>query len=487
MLLIAAVVICLSAIPSAPARGQPCCWIPKDISLSLVTPPPREKTAMAHLPGVGPVGAATVLFGGLDENGVALNDTWRYDCVNNVWSELQFGPCGCGVNSFKPCARYGHAMARSPNAGRIVLFGGRDPDGSLTDGNTYEIYYDAVAEAWVWQCLMISGPAPAPRAGHKMAFDDSQGVIVLFGGETAADTYSDETWVFNGASWTLKDPSLRPPARADHAMAFDGVANLTVVYGGTALAGDLGDVWRYDLNTGGPQGSWSQCAEGPVGPGARHGHEMVFDPTSGRITMLGGLEAGGPSSAIGDTWHLSGCNWTENICLYVAAPPTRRHFGMAYDTSCLQVIVFGGRRNIPVDPELLRDTWGLVCELTIGDQPDSLVVRPGEDATFTVTVTDFPEFQVEYDYQWRKNGVPITNDPPRITGADTDALTIRDCRPEDDGAYDVKVVRHIQLDAPPVTSNPAALSVVPDPADVNGDGVVNGEDIQPFLSALLIP
>ena len=68
--------------------------------------------------------------------------------------------------------------------------------------------------AVVW----TKAPLLEPRFDHAMATLANK--VVLFGGQLAGPL--DDTWEWDGAAWTLKSPSTRPPARYSHAMATVG-------------------------------------------------------------------------------------------------------------------------------------------------------------------------------------------------------------------------------------------------------------------------
>jgi hypothetical protein len=54
--------------------------------------------------------------------------------------------------------------------------------------------------------------------------------VVLFGGQGNA-TYND-TWTWNGTTWTLQMPSVAPPIRLQLAIAYDGGHGQVVIFGG---------------------------------------------------------------------------------------------------------------------------------------------------------------------------------------------------------------------------------------------------------------
>ena len=48
--------------------------------------------------------------------------------------------------------------------------------------------------------------------------------IVLFGGSSVYPQ-QDDTWQWDGTSWTLRALATKPPARAIHAMAYDAASH----------------------------------------------------------------------------------------------------------------------------------------------------------------------------------------------------------------------------------------------------------------------
>src|SRR5580704_17181410 len=78
-------------------------------------------------------------------------------------------------------------------------------------------------------------PAASPpvREGHAMAYDSAHGQVVLFGGDTGTvNAFLNDTWVWDGTTWTQKSPQNSPPARYQHAMAYDSAHGQVVLFGG---------------------------------------------------------------------------------------------------------------------------------------------------------------------------------------------------------------------------------------------------------------
>jgi len=76
---------------------------------------------------------------------------------------------------------------------------------------------------------------------------------------------------------------------------------------------------------------------------------MVYDRVHKSIVLFGGAIGGG---FLDDTWLWDGASWIEQHPLH--HPAGRANFGMAYDESRKQVILFGGQSSLDVD---LTETW----------------------------------------------------------------------------------------------------------------------------------
>lgn len=108
--------------------------------------------------------------------------------------------------------------------------------------------------------------------------------------------------------------------------------------------------------------------------------------------------------------------------------------------------------------------------ITQQPQPQSQVVCQGDAVTLSVVAEGPPPLS----YQWRRNGHDIP-------GATSDVFTIDETVPGDTGDYDVVVATLCGQ----IVSDTATLSVIAfTPADVNGDGYIDGLDIEAFLNTI---
>lgn len=289
---------------------------------SVTNPGPRYDTAME-----GDVTRSfAVLFGGEGPQG-RTNDTWHFD--GSSW--IRRHPV---VN---PQVRSGHAMAFDLGRAKTLLFGGGGGNGVGLLGDTWE--YDG--SNWTNAAPAASPPA---RLAHAMAYDITRGRTVLFGGLLAGAVPAGDVWEYDGVTWTPV-PGVMPPARWAHAMAYDAGRQRMVMFGGRSSFGLLGahnDTWEYDGT------SWSQVFTAQA-PTARFDHAMTFDYTGqGRILLFGGEDL---QTFAQDTWSYDGTAWTP---LTVTTSPEERHsFGLAYDVARGHAVLFGGVAN----SSSFGDTW----------------------------------------------------------------------------------------------------------------------------------
>lgn len=125
------------------------------------------------------------------------------------------------------------------------------------------------------------------------------------------------------------------------------------------------------------------------------------------------------------------------------------------------------------------------CEAPqVSQHPQSATISPGAIANFTIAATG----TATLSYQWRKNNVNLNNGASgcssTISGATTAQLTVTNVSTSDNASYDCVVTNACGSD----TSDTATLTVPAGPAcagDMDGNNVVNGDDIDDFVAKLL--
>jgi hypothetical protein len=281
-----------------------------------------------HAMNYDSVQGKVVMFGGADNFGGLVSDTWEYDGVN--WTQV--------TTASSPSVRYLHAMIYDTARGKAVMFGGFGWVGSSYSrlNDTWE--YDGVN--WT---QITTASSPSPRQDHAIAYDSARQKVVMFGGY--ANGYPDETWEYDGVNWTQVTTNTTPSARDQHAMIYDTARGMVVMFGGNNFTpGFLNDTWEYDgVN-------WTHVATASS-PSARSYHSMAYDSVRGKVVMFGGFDS--TSGHINDTWEYGGVNWTQVTTN--TTPSARKDHTMAYDSVRGKVVMFGGQDSSGFN--YLNDTW----------------------------------------------------------------------------------------------------------------------------------
>lgn len=344
----------------------------------------------------------------------------------------------------QPPMRVDFAVAFDTNRRAGVLFGGV--------GET-----SAGGDTWEWSNFnwtQKSNSGPPPRRNHAMAFDAARGVVVLFGGApTTAGALFGDTWEWDGQTWTQRNIN-GPPARYLQRMTYDAARGVIVLYGGTGEGVPWGELWEYD----GAQ--WVQRNPSDPKPPQVYANSFAYDALR-RVCVLYGLDSNTT------VWEWDGTIWHAQTST-VAPSYTASLGSMAYDSHRNKMVLVSD------------ETWEYPTNaaVQITQHPVSKTVCLGGTVSFTVQVAgDGP-----FTYQWRKGG-GIYNAPD----ATMQTINISSADFGSAGEYEVVVSNGCSEE----TSACATLAVCPGPAgcpspvDVNGDGAVNGLDLQRIVQVLL--
>jgi hypothetical protein len=215
-------------------------------------------------------------------------------------------------------------------------------------------------------CTTACPSSPPGRTVAAQVYDAGHGQVVVFGGAgNAPNTYLNDTWVWNGNTWsqvagsgcTTSCPSS-PPGRIGAAAAYDAGTGQVVIFGGFGSAGLLNDTWVWN-GTSWFQFSGSGCGTScPSSPPGRVGASIAYDPASGKLVLFGGSPQTTNTAALNDTWVWNGNSWSQvagsgcsSSC--ASSPPARYYPSFADDPATGQVVLFGGYGRTAV----LNDTW----------------------------------------------------------------------------------------------------------------------------------
>jgi hypothetical protein len=226
-----------------------------------------------------------MVFGGLTASGTgsATARLWELNLATMAWSDR---------GNQAPGPRYEHSVAFDRARNQLVVFGGRDDLGNRL-GDTWIL--DLATNQWT--TLPPAALSPGLRNVAGMSFDESRGVVVLFGGlsSTASTSiYENSTWEWNGTSWRNVTPiSGNPPARfwprvvydpsRKRVVMFAGVTNFNTSSNPSFAAQPFRDIWEWD------GAAWSRIwLESSPSPAAIVYGNAVYDRLRDRIVHFGG-------------------------------------------------------------------------------------------------------------------------------------------------------------------------------------------------------
>ncbi len=277
------------------------------------TPPaPRG----AHSAVYDPISNRMIIFGGgLGLSSPCENDVWvlTYANGNGGKSEwIQLNPSGGA-----PAPRLGHSAVFDPNTDTMIAFGGDNCFGTnfadvwiLSDAN-------GVTGTTTWKQLSPAGTPPSARVNQTAVYDPSSNRMIVFAGYTGSTIFND-VWVLSNANgsggtarWTKLSPSgTLPVGRTQPSAVYDAINNRMIVFGGSATgSGLLGDLWVLS-NANGSSGkpAWSELAPSGILSEARTAHTAVYNPSTNKMTIFGGLVTSDENLDTNDIWVLSDAN-----------------------------------------------------------------------------------------------------------------------------------------------------------------------------------
>lgn len=138
---------------------------------------------------------------------------------------------------------------------------------------------------YVWDGTTWTDRAPLPAALQQMfptvVYDAARKEVVAFGG-CIDDVCNDETWTWNGTTWTQKTTPTKPGARLLGAGGYDRTNSRVIMFGG--FQGPAGsaydDTWAWDGST------WTLVST-TVTP-STHLPMIAWDPARRRLVLLAG-------------------------------------------------------------------------------------------------------------------------------------------------------------------------------------------------------
>ena len=236
-----------------------------------------------------------------------------------------------------PPPRMFAGMAYDESRGRLVLFGGASAFAQAP----------FLGDTWEWDGSdwheVVTAHAPPARYAMFMAYDPDRRVVMLYGGQLQLfdRVPFGDTWFYDGTDWRQLSTTPTPGLRGNGAMAYDRARHVMVLYGGHGGLNndtDFNDTWEFD------GALWHKKTTATTAA-LTSDEAMVYDAHRGRIVMNGGCGNGDAA------WLYDGTNWTQGP----SGPPSRNRLSMAYHPITGKSVVFGG--SVDCGADVRSDTW----------------------------------------------------------------------------------------------------------------------------------
>jgi len=346
---------------------------------TLQNPPPYPTTLARRAGGLAwhPSTGGVVMYGGLQSGTtLVLNDTWLWNGV--TWTQLS--------PTTTPPPRWGHRMVYDSRRNRLVTFGGRSPTTTATANDTWEF------DGSNWQQVFPTA-SPSARAFYGMAFDERRGQVVMYGLQTGSVALGgNQTWLYNGTTWTQGAPTTVPPGLEQPSLAYDKGRGVVVMFGGynaTSPGTDYRTTYEWD----GANWTLKATTNAPA-TGYRTG--MVYDDYRGRIVLYGGFSGGAVQQK---TWEYDGNDWTQ----VGSGGPGRISEGyMAFVPTTGQTVYFAGS-GPTVAGTVNNETW------TYSGPTNAIASKYGKGCPTSAGVPDFAPTTTPVlgaNYQLTLSGAP---------------------------------------------------------------------------------
>ena len=270
-----------------------------------------------------------------------------------------------------PAGRSAAGMTWNPTTSALLMFGG--DTGAFPNGASNETWsYDG--STWT---LLTPTASPNPVVGVELVHDPVRGVFVFYGSLSTSffgGPSIDQTWEYDGTTWTQITTVNSPGGLGLYGMCFDSARNRTVLYGGqpnSFFPIAANGTWEYNGT------DWTQVTT--VGsPGPLERPAMCFHQGLGRTVLFGGIDP--QTGGVDTTWLYDGTNWTAAV-VTGPKPAVRTGAKLAYDSNRGVCVLTGGvdptNGNQIVDSwEFDGSAWTQVASTTPGRRDGMLAYDP---------------------------------------------------------------------------------------------------------------
>lgn len=278
-----------------------------------------------------------IMFGGENNRGKLLDDTWVFDIWDNTWTKMN--------PPRKPSPRVWHSMAYDSNNDIVILFGGKTSDGY----NDETWVYDYKLNNWF---QMYPDNIPSPRYQHAMTYLSYDELTILYGGHTEPDgsgsNINDEFWgySYSNDNWHEIQINGKLPVGRERTSIFNNSEAGFCIFGGHTTEGLKNDF----IKIGEWSGKHCNIITTQNTPLERDGHSLNYDNREDCIVIFGGS---GTNGLFDDTYELEDMSVTWERTFSSEKPSPRAYHAMSYDSELGYVVLFGGQTN----DKYVGDTW----------------------------------------------------------------------------------------------------------------------------------
>jgi hypothetical protein len=266
-----------------------------------------------HVFEYDPVRNVSWLFGGRSAPG-GWSDLWKLS--DNIWEQV--------IAPDSPTACFEPAGAWDTDRNKLVV-----------------VCSSTAVHEWDgerWQSFSSLSEQPQTRRWSSLVYDPKSKTSILFGGYTDANTYTRETWAWNGSRWTqLAKDKTSPSSRALASVFYDASSDRVLLFGGigrnslTAPVQRHGDMWAWDGQ------NWTEIKTASLPP-ARYGAKTALNVQDKSTLLFGGKSD--QEKYLDDQWEWNGSTWRQLSPAGTPAP--RMNHGILYDQFLERFVMYGG-------------------------------------------------------------------------------------------------------------------------------------------------
>jgi hypothetical protein len=274
-----------------------------------------------------------IIFGGAGGS-AALNDVWTLSLgASPAWTPLT--PTGT-----PPSGRYFASAVYDAKRDRMLVFAGR-----FSFNYSNEVWALTLSGTPAWTLLTPSGTPPSARASQVAIYDPIRDRMLMYGGSNSSGPLTD-LWALNlasGPAWNALTTAGSQGETGGYSAIYDLARDRVLLFGGyDAFGNDYNYVAALSL-TGTP--TWTSLSPLGVPPSPRANSPTVYDKNVDRMIVFGGASGDVWSLTWGTPLSVPDPDATvERFALAALSPnPFRGRVAIAFDVpraSWLQLRVF---------------------------------------------------------------------------------------------------------------------------------------------------